>query len=326
MSDDNEQHPVSHPGVRGQRSEGPGSAAAEAWEVRAAYPEVRGYGPMFALVGKEPAGRWRVWSAEGETPQACREELARQCRLRAQRGAYAGERAAQLQWLAGADRAEAEVLSELFVEGCRFRVARGDLLLRMGPDGPEPPRSGDPDPDPVLGACGGAVPVSSRTVGFLLDPAAGKGSSAGILLADLLSFIPPVSVAPPEVRAEARLALHTHPGGVLLPPLFVAAEEVDGGGWTPITGGSEEPQGSRNSLATHLRLGVRRTQELSGNAVALLAQAADLLARERRNEISVLGRRYRVMRVERLLRVGPDGPESPRPSEAEPELPAGVQG
>jgi hypothetical protein len=37
------------------------------------------------------------------------------------------------------------------------------------------------------------------------------------------------------------------------------------------------------------------------------------------------GCRTRIVRVERLVRVGPDGPEGPRPSDTDPELPTAVQ-
>lgn len=40
----------------------------------------------------------------------------------------------------------------------------------------------------------------------------------------------------------------------------------------------------------------------------MYATAADQLDAERADELTVAGRRFRVVRVERLVRIGPDGP------------------
>jgi hypothetical protein len=56
---------------------------------------------------------------------------------------------------------------------------------------------------------------------------------------------------------------------------------------------------------------------------AVLAEyrAAAALLRDgtRRTEVTVLGRLFRVVRVEYIVRAGPDGPETPRPSDRDPE-------
>ncbi|MEV8418442.1 DUF5954 family protein, partial [Streptomyces niveus] len=51
------------------------------------------------------------------------------------------------------------------------------------------------------------------------------------------------------------------------------------------------------------------------------AKAADRLDEKRGAGVAVAGRRFRVARVEQLVRIGPDGPEGPRPSDFDPEPP-----
>lgn len=46
--------------------------------------------------------------------------------------------------------------------------------------------------------------------------------------------------------------------------------------------------------------------------------AAVRLDWEKIDEMTVLGTRYRVVRAERFIRTGPDGPEPPRPSDPDP--------
>ncbi|MCQ0020305.1 DUF5954 family protein [Actinomadura madurae] len=46
------------------------------------------------------------------------------------------------------------------------------------------------------------------------------------------------------------------------------------------------------------------------------AEAAELMEAEtRRNGIAVAGRRFRIVRIERITLMGPDGPEPPRASD-----------
>jgi len=53
--------------------------------------------------------------------------------------------------------------------------------------------------------------------------------------------------------------------------------------------------------------------------------AADQLDAERADDLAVVGRCFRVVRAERLVRIGPDGPEGPRPSDPDPQPPVLVQ-
>lgn len=45
--------------------------------------------------------------------------------------------------------------------------------------------------------------------------------------------------------------------------------------------------------------------------------AKKFMARRRANELIVRGERFEVVRVERMMRIGPDGPEKSRPSDVD---------
>ncbi|MFD6695838.1 DUF5954 family protein [Micromonospora aurantiaca (nom. illeg.)] len=55
--------------------------------------------------------------------------------------------------------------------------------------------------------------------------------------------------------------------------------------------------------------------------MAAYPQSAEEVDATQANEVTVLDRRFRVIRVETLLRFGSDGPEPPRPSDHDPEPP-----
>jgi hypothetical protein len=125
---------------------------------------------------------------------------------------------------------------------------------------------------------------------------------------------------PDEVRADSARATRTHPGGVLLPAAFVAAE-LSRGQWAPVSlETSPTPQGARDQLAGYLRVTAPWELDLDESQRAAYDQAANVLD-ARSDELTVAGRRFRIVRVERLVRVGPDGPEGPRPSDPDPQLP-----
>jgi hypothetical protein len=58
---------------------------------------------------------------------------------------------------------------------------------------------------------------------------------------------------------------------------------------------------------------------------AVYAAAADQFDTDRGSELAVEGRRFRIVRAERLMRIGPDGPEGPRPSDPDPQPPVMAQ-
>jgi hypothetical protein len=96
------------------------------------------------------------------------------------------------------------------------------------------------------------------------------------------------------------------------------AAEREGGRWRPqSTGTAATPGDARDQLALQLRVMVPWQQDLTPREHELYKRAADRLDEEQCDDIAVAGRHFRIVRVERLLRVGPDGPEGPRPSDAD---------
>lgn len=327
----------------------PELADAEAWRARERYPELRSRMPWFAVAEQEPDGRWRVLSVDDFEPQNCRDSLAHICRVRAKGAEQAGDRAAVRAWQAGYRRMESRKVDELTVLDTRFRVIRGDFFFRVGPDGPEPPRPSDPDPAPI----GAGRSAEHGAEGFLLDPTAATGISEALLKLDFIHASYPSSV-PPDVRADSVRAVHTHPGGVLLPAAFGIFEQT-ATHWASQPLSYETPQAARDSLASsfaamlparirvwhqgmrefpdELRRSLARrdgflapgAEDLTEKQLRRLDAAVDRLQRERLDEIRVLRHRYRVVRLERFVRLGPDGPEPPRPSDFDELEPIQVQ-
>lgn len=311
--------------IRVTAQDGPIAAFAEqeAYEATKRYPDLMGVGiPEFFHARECETGGWELFGYGSDTPQGSRDSLGSVFRMRAKGADDAGDEAARRKWMAAALRMDREVVNDVRVRGERFRIVRASRFVRMGPNGPEPPRPSDPDPAEV----GDAYKVGPRTKGFVVDPFTGTGLSDGILKLDLIQFVGVTPGAPPEVRDEARRALHTHPGGVLLPAVYMISERVNGSWKAHNPGASDStPQGARDSLAYWLRVMAPFTQRLGEEKAAEYARIADHLDEKRSNVATVDGVRYRVTRVERLIRVGPDGPEGPRPSDFDPEPPVDVQ-
>ncbi|MFJ9241784.1 DUF5954 family protein [Streptomyces sp. NPDC101776] len=304
--------------------EAPAAALAdvEAWQARKAYPNVLGGGgAVFGVAEELETGGWRIVSFFSTPyPQGARDSMSMTFRGLARAAEDAGDTATQQEWLRGAERLDWEAVDELTVLGRRFRVIRADQFIRMGPTGPEPPRPSDPDPAKV----GHGYEFQGPTKGFVIDPYTPTGMSEGILRMELLSLVHAPGTSPAAMRKDSRRALKTHPGGVLLPAEFTAAEFSDGH-WSPTQMTKSSPQGSRDSLTNYLRVMAPVMEQLDEETKAEYGRLADRIDAERCDEIVIDGCRTRIVRVERLVRVGPDGPEGPRPSDPDPELPTGVQ-
>ncbi|HEY5835116.1 DUF5954 family protein [Streptomyces sp.] len=287
----------------------------EAWKARKTYPSVLfAGGPVFGVARERAEGGWELQPHfAGLTPQDARDDLGCHFRTLAQAAGRDGDASVQAEYLAAADRLDREPLDEMTVRGERYRVVRAERFIRMGPDGPEPPRATDPDP-------GGPGAPGSRT-----DPADGlviapfqDSPSGGVLSAELLAAVGRHGTVRSAVADDSRAAVHTHPGGVLLPATFMTAERR-GRSWRPDSAGiATTPQAARDDLATHLRVIVPWRHELSAEESEVYKRAADRLDTERCDELDVAGRHYRIVRVERLLRLGPGGPEGPRSSDTTP--------
>ncbi|MFJ6746843.1 DUF5954 family protein [Streptomyces sp. NPDC091266] len=294
----------------------------EAWRAREAYPEILGAGgPVFGQAREREEGGWEVIGVGAGTPQDARDGLATTFRRRASAAGDAGDEAGRAACTAAAERLDWERVDELTVLGDRYRVVRGEQFLRTGPEGPEPPRPSDPDP----AAPGEAHRVPSRTKGFVIDPAVGTGMSEGMLKLDPLEFVRAPGTVPADVRGDARRAARTHPGGVLLPVEFMITEWHQGR-WRPHTAARGTPQGARDALTMWLRVRAPVTLKLDDTQCDAYERAANLLDERPANDLEIEGGagRFKVVRVERLVRVGPDGPEGPRPSDFDPDPPVEV--
>ena len=128
-------------------------------------------------------------------------------------------------------------------------------------------------------------------------------------LRTLLATTDPVGAV---AEQDALRAVRDFPLLVMVGPMFGIAEEHPGG-WRIVSLGEATPQCSRDELAAHLRLlavdAPDPTEYLAG---------ASLLDWERHDELVVAGRRFRIIRVEQVIRMNTGEPEPPRPTDLDP--------
>lgn len=253
--------------------------------------------------GKE----WRIGSLGADDPSSARYGLAIDLRIGA--GTEPDPATAEAM-RAAADRLDPEEGEQLpkdewEIGARRYRVIRVEKFVLIGDRVMEPPRATDTGPagDGLLRD-------------HLIDPPAPCGQWEAQLRLNLVGHLPVRGTVPDAVRAEALHAVRTHPGVVLLPPAFIVVE-VDGDSWSPITGG-DGPDETRDRLARHFADLLPRFREFQGRPAtdAEIAEWTALAAEIRAApgpRILVRGRDFRLVRVCRMLRLGRDGPEAPRP-------------
>ncbi|SEF47290.1 hypothetical protein SAMN04489712_101127 [Thermomonospora echinospora] len=273
---------------------------ADARRSLSTYPDLVVAGPLFAPAEQVPGG-WQAVCPCDPLPQGARELLAAHLR---NRGAVAG-RTAGRDFQEAARRLEDGSCDELSVLARRFRIVRIEQLMRTGADGPEPPRPTDHDPRPP----GPGRPVPRRPPDFIADPARDTRGTDDIVTAELLCQYLDEAARHGSEPAEPFLA------PVQLAPMFTVAER-SGQLWRPGPRLYGLPQEARDSLVTYFRHVVPSVERPDPLELAEYAEAADLMEDgQRRNGIVAAGRRFRIVRVERMVLVGPDGPETPRPSD-----------
>ncbi|WP_329110271.1 DUF5954 family protein [Micromonospora sp. NBC_01699] len=314
MRDDEAQTP---PGtvIRIVRRDDPVGAITEDDAARRAveYPTLRMGGPLFGHAEDLGNGGWHLDSLQDDTPQSARDTLAHRFRVRLAEGTDAAE--AEELTTAG-KILDWEKVNELTVAGRRYRIIRAETFARFGPDGPEPPRPSDPDPM----APGADQETPRGTDGLVVNPGLPTGVAHGLLKVDLLPSYSSAKNVPPDVYADSRRAVRTHFDGVFLPTEYAVAEYVNGH-WQPDTRAVSSPQAARDAITFNFRYLIPKIGNPTEAEAAAYARAADELDASRADELTVLGRRFRVTRIEILLRFGSDGPEPPRPSDWDPEPP-----
>ncbi|MEV1045373.1 DUF5954 family protein [Streptomyces sp. NPDC049916] len=299
---------------------------ADAFASVRKYPNIVVRGPLFGLAEQRRGDRPR-WRMVGELdtgfPQLARDELNSHLWFMARDETE--DPAVRRSLLAAVAQLETRPVNEVTADGVRYRVVRADEFARIGDGRLEPPRATDPDED----SWDLATEDPCAAEGFVLDHAAAVGLAEGIDRAGLAGLSYTADRFPKNVRADSQRALTSHPGVVLLPAVFRVVERKESS-WTMVTGQYATPQGARRALVHHLTRPVPRLEDLPGitelpdwmkvdeKEAELRARAAKKFAARRRpNELLLRGRRYDVVRVERVMRIGPDGPEKPRPSDVD---------
>jgi uncharacterized protein DUF5954 len=316
---DSEPEPVrSSATARVRPADHPVEAAVEAdardAAVRFRHRIVRG--PVFGVAARGPDGgaRWRVVSGVDEgTAQPARDWLQSHLWFKARDDT--DDRAVRRELLAAVARLETETVDELHVLGTRYRIVRGEEYIHTDGDTPEPPRPTDPDPAAPDWDQGAKDP--DPDLGFTIDPTAPIPAQEHVQRLSLRDFAYTSPRFPADVRGDSARAAHTHPDVVILPTTFGAVERTPTG-WTPVLGGFATPHGVRRSLHFALTQGWPILHDLDESARAAYARVAvEFRAAARANELRVGDRHLLVVRISRMVRVGPDGPEPPRPSDVE---------
>ncbi|MCP9971590.1 MULTISPECIES: DUF5954 family protein [Actinomadura] len=267
---------------------------ADACRAASAYPEPVVVGALFTAAERVPGG-WQIVCPCDPLPQGARELLAVHLEDLA---ALCG--GAEARVLLDAARTLQRAPSDEVVAGARrFRIVRIEQLVRTGPDGPEPPRPTDLDPLPAR-----RVPLG-RPYDLLPDDGPASGGAAAELLHRVLDTAAAGGAEPPGAFLTP----------VALAPVFTVAERGEKR-WRPVGRLYDAPQQARDSLVTYFRHVVPAVESPAATDLERFAEAAELMEAEtRRNGIAVAGRRFRIVRIERITLMGPDGPEPPRASD-----------
>ncbi|MFB7026803.1 MULTISPECIES: DUF5954 family protein [unclassified Streptomyces] len=288
---------------------------ADAAEAAVRYPGLAVRGSLFGVVAREAGADcpWRVvLPLLDGMPQQSRDGLQSKFFFRAKDDTDDPEVRREL--LAAVRVLERKPVDELVVLGTTYRIVRGDEVARTGPDGLEPPRPTDPEPvfrvwerQTGAGRC--------LDTGTVLDPEKTRGLMAEALRLGLREFHYVGKRYPAAVRADSRKAVTTHPDIAMLPVGFGVVERA-GDVWQPQGSLAPTPHEARRGLYDCLTDLWARLYAWDDEQRERYRRAGELFrAAERSDEVRVDGREFRICRVERMVRFGPDGPEGPRPSD-----------
>jgi len=294
---------------------------ADAFAASRTYGKIVVRGPLFGIAeqrrGERP--RWRLLTdMDTGYPQDARDELNSHLWFKAKDETDdPRERRLLLDAVA---RLETEPLDEISVGDTRYRVVRADEFARVGDGRLEPPRPTDVD-------CEGwdmQTRTPSTTKGFVVDHAAAVGLTEGLDRMGLLPYQYTSDRFPPDVLADSQRATQTHPGLVLLPVAFRVMERKPDS-WSMASGQHPTPQDARRSLAHYFKEVRSLIEECDEQENAAYARAAEAFMKQNRpNELTVRGRCFQIVRVERMMRIGPSGPEGPRRSDTDIQEPTQI--
>jgi hypothetical protein len=255
---------------------------------------------------------WRIGGVGALDPSGARYDLAGHLRRTALDEQDPAVSAAMLRAAGRLDPEDGEQLAkdEWELGDRRYRVIRIEKFTLIGGGVMEPPRPTDTDP----------AEEARLLRDHLIDPQAPAGQWEAQLRLNLVGYLPIPGTVPDIVQTEARHAIRTHAGVILLPPAFIVVEII-GTSWEPLTGASG-PGLARGNLASHFTEIMPRLRSFEGNPAtpAELAEWTEIAERIQASagpEFSAKGRRFRTVRISRMLRLGRDGPEAPRPSDQE---------
>ena len=120
---------------------------------------------------------------------------------------------------------------------------------------------------------------------------------------------------PADVRHDSERAVASHPDVALLPVGFGVVER-HGRGWLPKGALMPTPHDARRLLFDGMTEFWPLLHKFTDRQRAQYAQAAEQFkAAGQADEARVGDTLFRICRIERMVRCGPDGPEPPRPSD-----------
>ncbi|MFB7272064.1 DUF5954 family protein [Streptomyces sp. NPDC056244] len=287
---------------------------ADAVDASQRYPHIALRGPVFGIAAQDPeAGPdWRmVTPAADGTPQQARDGLNSHLWFRAKDDT--DDRDVRRELLDAVAVLERDPVNELKVLGVRYRVVRCDEFTRIGTDGLEPPRPTDAEARDA--SWEGLHHTESLDEGFVLDPGRDEGLFAGAMKLSLRSLAYSDSRFPADVRADSEQAATDYPDIALLPVGFGVAERR-GKGWRPRGVLMPTPHDARRMLHSAMTETWPELHEFDQDEKDTYAKAAEELKTAARvNDVHVDDRLFRICRIERAIRMGPDGPEPPRPTD-----------
>ncbi len=288
---------------------------ADAVDASLRYPHLALRGPVFGVAVQDPAEGpgWRLLKPVVDPmPQVARDGLNSHLWFTAKDGT--DDPAVRRELLAAVAVLDEKPVNEVTVCGVRYRVVRADEFSRGDGENLEPPRPTDPEPADRSWERPRRQP-SVPDVGFVLDPGHDEGPMAGAIRLGLRSFVYSGDRVPDPVRADSRQAVRSHPDVVLLPTAF-GVVEYGAVGWEPAGGLAPTPHDARRQLYDGMSEVWAVLYQYDDTTRSLYAEAAERFrSLGRADEVSVAGRRFRLCRVERMLRMGPDGPEPVRASD-----------